>query len=90
VLAYSDYRGFLMTALGGRLKPEIYFLPKGLRWTLLHKERYGDSYWPWIEHPTFRLRLPKFIERSCAKLHYQYYLGSATALIKGSFSCIAV
>ena len=34
---------FCVTAIGGRPKPEIRFLPGQLRWTLLPKERYGDS-----------------------------------------------
>jgi len=29
---------FLMTTIDGRPKPEMYFLPGRLRWTLLHKE----------------------------------------------------
>jgi len=33
----------LVTAIGGRPKPEICFLPGRLGWTLLPKERYGDS-----------------------------------------------
>ena len=32
-----------VTAIGGRLKPEVCFLPGRLRWTLLPKERYGNS-----------------------------------------------
>ena len=32
-----------MTALGGRPKPELCFLPGRLRWTLLLKKRYGNS-----------------------------------------------
>ena len=34
---------FLETAVSGRPKPEICFLPGRLRWTLLPKERYGNS-----------------------------------------------
>ena len=33
----------LATAIGGRPKPELCFLPGRLRWTLLHKERYDNS-----------------------------------------------
>ena len=33
----------LVTALGGKPKPEICTSPRRLRWTLLPKERYGDS-----------------------------------------------
>jgi len=33
-----------VTAIDGRLKPEIFFLHGRLRWTLLLKERYGDSF----------------------------------------------
>jgi len=34
----------LVTVVGGRPKPETYFLPARLRWTLLlNKERYGNS-----------------------------------------------
>jgi len=33
----------LAKAIGGRLKPEIRFLPGWLEWTLLPKERYGNS-----------------------------------------------
>jgi len=32
----------LVTAISGRLTPEICFLPGQLRWSLLPKERYGD------------------------------------------------
>ena len=50
--------GFILaTAIGARPKPEICFLPRRLKWTLLSKERYGDSLsFTWIEHPTFQLR----------------------------------
>jgi len=34
--------GFYLTTIGGKLKPEFFFLPGRLRWTLLPKERYGD------------------------------------------------
>jgi len=34
---------FLVTAIGGKPKPEIYFLPGRLKWALLPKERFGDS-----------------------------------------------
>jgi len=33
----------LVTAIGGRPKPELCFLPGRLRWTLLPKEHYGNS-----------------------------------------------
>jgi len=33
----------LVTAVGGRPKPELCFLPGRLRWTLFPKERYGNS-----------------------------------------------
>ena len=33
----------LMTAIGGRPKPELCFLLGRLRWTLLPKESYGNS-----------------------------------------------
>jgi len=33
----------LVTTIGGRSKPGLYFLPGRLRWTLLPKERYGNS-----------------------------------------------
>jgi len=33
----------LVSAIGGRLKLEICFLPGRLGWTLLPKERYSDS-----------------------------------------------
>ena len=33
----------LVTAIGGRPKPELCFLPGRLRWTVLPKERYGNS-----------------------------------------------
>jgi len=33
----------LEPAIGGRPKPKLCFLPGRLRWTLLPKERYGDS-----------------------------------------------
>ena len=33
----------LATAIGGRSKPELCFLPGRMRWTLLPKERYGNS-----------------------------------------------
>jgi len=32
-----------VTAIGGRPKPELCFFPGRLRWTLLPKERYGNS-----------------------------------------------
>jgi len=34
---------FWVTAIGGLPKPEICFLPRRLGWTLLPKERHGDS-----------------------------------------------
>jgi len=34
---------FLVMAIGGRPKPELCFLLRQLRWTLLPKERYGNS-----------------------------------------------
>jgi len=34
---------FLVTAIGGRSKPESCFLPGRLRWTLLSKDRYSNS-----------------------------------------------
>jgi len=33
----------LVTAIGDRPKPEICFFPRRLKWTLLPKERYGES-----------------------------------------------
>jgi len=39
----SFWSVFLVTAIGGRPKPEMCFLPGRLRWTLLPKERYGNS-----------------------------------------------
>jgi len=32
-----------VTAIGGRPKPELWFLPGRLRWTILLMERYGNS-----------------------------------------------
>jgi len=32
-----------VTAVGGWPKPEFCFMPRQLRWTLLPKERYGNS-----------------------------------------------
>jgi len=32
-----------LTAIGDKLNPEVYFFPRWLRWTLLPKERDGDS-----------------------------------------------
>jgi len=43
-----------VTAIGGRPKPELCFLPGRLRWTLLPNERYGNSL-SGCEHPTFQL-----------------------------------
>ena len=47
VLALSAYLLFffwiLLTAIGGRPKPELCFLPRRLRWTLLPKKLYGNS-----------------------------------------------
>jgi len=43
---YANSRLFLLisvTAIGGRPKPELCFLPGRLRWTLTPKERYGNS-----------------------------------------------
>jgi len=39
-------------------KSEVYFVPRGLRWTLLPKERYGYTFSGRgsNEHPTFQLR----------------------------------
>jgi len=47
-----------VTAIGGRPKPELCFLPGRLRWTLLPKERYGNSLSAvdrTPKHPTFQL-----------------------------------
>jgi len=41
--AHRFFLLILMTASGGRPKPELCFLPGWLRWTLLPKEHYGNS-----------------------------------------------
>jgi len=38
----NDFYVILVTATSGRPTPEICFLPRQLRWTLLPKERCGD------------------------------------------------
>ena len=46
-----------VTAICGKPTPEIRFSPGQLRWTLLPKERYGDSLsGPGLNRPTFQLR----------------------------------
>jgi len=46
-----------VTAISGKPAPEICFLPGQLKWTLLPKERYGDSLrGPGLNFPTFQLR----------------------------------
>ena len=53
VLWMSFFILFWVTAIGSRQKPEFRFLPRQLRWTLLPKERCGDSLsgrWPLTYH----------------------------------------
>jgi len=52
----------LLTAIGGRPKPELCFLPGRLRWTILPKERYGNALSGCeSKHQTFQLRDGHFI-----------------------------
>jgi len=46
-----------VTAIGGRPKPELCFLPGRLRWTLLPRKRCGNSLSGYGSNiPTFQLR----------------------------------
>jgi len=44
-----------VTAIGGRPKPEMCFLPGRLRWTLAQGAQRHSTQWLWIEHPTLQL-----------------------------------
>ena len=57
----------MTTIISGRPKPEICFLPRRLRW----RSATAIQLWPWIEHPTFQLRVELYHRAIAAQCNYK-------------------